>query len=175
MKTTLTVTVLAIGMIASGAMAADAPLIVDESAFEMASPWTGFYAGVGATGGRIEDETFGYLDGIAGFNWQSDAFVLGAEAWLSGWRSSIAGPGLSGGAEIRAGYLVTPEVLTYVSAGVMHFLRANGATYAQLGAGVEFMVADDMSVDLEYKHWQEISGGGIFRGDSVSASVLWHF
>lgn len=179
MKRVISVVFIALGAVAP-AMAADAPLIVDEQAIEMASPgdWTGFYAGVGATGIAFNDsnETIGSLDGIVGFNWQAhDSFVVGAEAWLSGWRSNLDFSGISGGSEIRAGFLVTPALLAYASLGGMHFFQDGGATYAQLGLGAEYAVSDDISIDLEFKHWQEVSGAGVYRANSVSASVLWHF
>ena len=146
----------------------------------MASPgeWTGFYAGFGATGiAFVEPEaSMAALDAIAGFNSQaSDSIVVGAEAWLSGWRSNIDDTGLSVGAEIRAGFLVTPQLLAYASLGAMHFLKEDGATYAQFGLGAEYMVTEDISVDLEYKHWQEVSGAGVYSANALSASVLWHF
>lgn len=161
-------------------MAADAPLIIDDQAIEMASPgeWTGFYAGLGATGVVFNDtdEMMGSLDAVVGFNWQAnDRFVVGAEAWLSGWASNYDVEGLNGGTEIRAGFLVTPALLAYASLGGLQFLKENGATYAQIGLGVEYAVTDDISVDLELKHWQEVSGAGVYQANSLSASVLWHF
>lgn len=163
------------------AAAADAPLIVDEQAMEMASPgeWTGFYAGLGATGiAFVEppEASMWAIDGIVGFNWQAnDVIVVGAEAWLSGWRADDGETGVSGGTEIRAGFLVTPQLLAYASLGGMHFFKDDGATYAQFGIGAEYMVTEDISVDLEYKHWQEVSGAGIYSANALSASVLWHF
>lgn len=179
MKKLVSVIFIALGATAP-AMAADAPLIVDEQAINMASPgeWTGFYAGLGATGiAFVEpDGSIGALDGIVGFNWQAnDSVVVGAEAWLSGWRSDMGETGVSGGTEIRAGFLMTPQLLAYASLGGMHFFKEDGATYAQIGLGAEFMVAEDMSIDLELKHWQEVSGLGEYSANSLSASVLWHF
>lgn len=161
----------------SGSLAADAPLYIDESTLDMAGPsqWEGFYAGVGITGAHNVNfaEDFGFLDVIGGFNVQADAFVFGAEAWLSGWRSTLAGPAFSGGVEGRAGYLVTPGALAYLSLGAMNFFVANGNTYAQLGAGMEFALTESMSTDIEYKYWQQLGGSNVTH--SLSASVLWHF
>lgn len=167
----------AAALMGSTAFAADL-VVVDEQTMDFASDtsWSGFYAGVGITGAYNVDfaETFGFGDVIVGANVQADSFVFGAEAYLSGWRSNLAGPGWSGGAEVRAGYLVAPEVLVYVSGGAMHFITG-GATYGQLGVGAEFMVAEDLSLDLEYKYWRELGGAGVFQTHSVSASLLWHF
>lgn len=179
MRTVLAAAALTICLGASGTNAADVPLIIDDRALEMASPsyWDGFYAGIGAAAAYNIDfaETFGFLDAIVGVNVQADSFVFGAEAWLSGWRSNLAGPGVTGGAEVRAGYLVTPEVLAYLSLGAVQFLQAGGGTYAQLGAGVEFGVTESMSLDFEYKYWKEISGAAVYQTHSVSTSALWHF
>ena len=83
--------------------------------------------------------------------------MFGAEAYLSGWVSNLAGPGTSVGGEVRAGFLAKPEVLVYVSGGGMHFITG-GATYGQVGVGVEFAAAEKMTIDIEYKFWQEMGG-----------------
>jgi len=177
LKELLAAAPLIVMLAATGAQAADAPLIIEDETIAMASPtvWDGFYAGVGLTGSHYAPiaEVTGFLDGIVGYNVSHDSFVFGAEAWLSGWQSNQFGPGLAGGVQGRGGFLVTPGALAYGSLGVMGYLQANGAVYAQLGLGVEFAVADGMTMDIEYKHWREI--GGPKSQNSVSASVLWHF
>lgn len=141
-----------------------------------AADWDGFYAGLGLSGAYNVNlgERFGFVDGIVGVNAQLEGdFVVGAEVALSGWISDApAGPGLSASGEVRGGFLVTPDVLLYGSAGAMHFI-SGGATYLQVGAGAEFAVADNMSLDLQYKYWVEMPG--VYRDHSLSASLLWHF
>lgn len=166
--------VLVLGLCVAHANAADlAYPVVDEQSMP-ANTWNGFYAGVGLTGAYNINfaETFGFIDATVGANMQADSYVVGAEATVSGWKSTIAGPGLSIGGEIRGGYLVTPETLLYLSGGAMHYITG-GATYGQVGAGVEFAVAENTSVDLEYKYWHQI--GGVYQTHSLSTSVLWHF
>jgi len=176
MKTILAAAIMAVGTFLSGAaLAADLPVIVDDQTMaEATSVWNGIYVGVGTTVAYNVDfaETFGFGDAVVGANMQKDAFVFGAEAYLSGWRSTLAGPGLSAGAEVRGGYLVTPDVLLYLSGGAMHFI-SGGNTYGQIGVGTEFKLADNLSLDVEYKYWHQL--GGIYQTHSLSTSLLWHF
>jgi opacity protein-like surface antigen len=167
---------LVLGFSVAHATAADLDYpIVDEPAPAASDAWNGLYAGVGLTGAYNIDfaETFGFIDGIVGGNLRADSWVVGAEASVSGWKSTISGPGLAIGGELRGGYLVSPDALAYLSGGVTHFVKTGGATYGQIGAGVEFVVAQNTSLDLEYKYWHEI--GGPYQTHSLSASVLWHF
>ena len=175
MKTTLSIGAVIFGSWTAGAMAADLTLPPDDQMMGMASDtWNGIYAGAGLTAAYNVDfgETFGFADGIVGFNHQVGDFVFGAEAYLSGWQSNLAGPGISAGIEGRGGYLVTPDVLVFASGGAMHFITG-GATYGQLGLGAEFAVAEHLSVDFEYKYWHQI--GGTYQTHSLSTSLLWHF
>ena len=166
--------VLGLSMAHASAADLDYPVVDDQSIGGGVDPWNGLYAGVGLTGAYNLNfsETFGFIDGIVGGNIRADSWVVGGEATISGWKSNIAGPGLSVGGELRGGYLVTPEALLYLSGGAMHYITG-GATYGQIGAGVEFVVAQNTSLDLEYKYWHQI--GGVYQTHSLSASVLWHF
>jgi outer membrane immunogenic protein len=167
-----TALVLVLGV--TGALAADAPdLIVDDEAIEVATDWNGLYIGAGVTGGTAPSvpENFFQGDLIIGGNVQSDMFLFGAEAWLGGFVSNLA-QDIDVGAAARAGFLVTPEALVYGSLGVQHFI-IGGATYAQFGGGVEFLVSDGLSIDLEGKYWSSLNGGpDVYSG---SASLNWHF
>jgi outer membrane immunogenic protein len=132
----------ALGLIAfmgvNGANAADvimeeppAPMPVEE--LPVAS-WAGPYAGLSAGyafGGESEDEfdnnsidTDGFVGGaFAGYNWETGGIVAGVEGDIgySGVEGDNAGTSVESGVEgslrARLGYVVTPDVLLYTTAG----------------------------------------------------------
>ncbi len=164
----------ATALMATGAIAAD-PVITVEPAYVAPSSgfdWDGFYMGVGITGLGLNTGTnVGFADVIAGFNVTSGNMLFGAEAWVGGWSSSAPATGWGFGAEARAGYLMTPEALVYVSGGA--YGLASGGSLATVGAGVEFAINDYVSIDFEYKYW--MAPGAATYGNSIGASALWHF
>jgi opacity protein-like surface antigen len=164
---TLGALLLATGL-TTGAQAADY-----SAPYSPSFDWEGFYAGVGVSGAFYNtNRRFAEVDGILGVNFMAAAdWLLGAEVFAGLARNDLnATSGVVGG-EVRAGYLVAPEALMYVSGGGVHYF--NGATtFGTVGGGVEFAVASDISLDLEYKF--QFNGGGV-NGHQVGASVLWHF
>lgn len=95
-----------------------------------AGPYVGLSAGY-AFGGQSDDETFGNsidTDGFvggafAGYNWETGGIVAGVEADIgySGVEGENAGTevesGVEGSLRARLGYVVTPDVLLYTTAG----------------------------------------------------------
>jgi outer membrane immunogenic protein len=96
--------------------------------------WAGPYAGLSAGyafGGESEDESFnnsidtdGFVGGaFAGYNWETGGIVAGVEADIgySGVEGDNAGTevesGVEGSLRARLGYVVTPDVLLYTTAG----------------------------------------------------------
>ena len=171
----LTTTAIVLVLGTAGALAADAPdLIIDEPAIEMATDWTGAYVGVGVSGllqSNGPQQIIG-IDGYLGFNVQADMFLFGAEAYLSGRFSNIVPQYFAIGAEGRVGVLATDAVLLYGALGLEHSF-ASGNQYLTAGGGVEFLLAESLSLDLEYKHYFPITGTWV--GDGVFASLNWHF
>lgn len=172
---TLMVGVAATALMAGSAMAAD--LMMEPPAMEdMATggDWDGFYAGVGITGTTSSTitENILSLDGIVGVNAQSDMFVLGAEGYIQGKWSDLTGWYAGLGGEIRGGVALGDAALLYGALGGE--IESGGATYLTGGGGIEFMIADATSLDLEYKHYWGV-GGSTWQGDSIGASVLFHF
>jgi opacity protein-like surface antigen len=162
----------------AGAIAADAPeLIIDEPAIEMATDWTGVYIGAGVQYTAFYGPVFvneGSANVVLGFNAQADMVLFGAEAFLGGFANDFPDAGWWVGAEGRAGVLVTPEVLFYGALGVVHRESFGpGRTYATLGGGIEFMVADNVTIDLEYKHYFPIVSA--YNGDQIGISINWLF
>jgi outer membrane immunogenic protein len=140
--------------------------------------WSGPYAGVSlgyAFGGETQDETFDntidtdgvVVGGFAGYNWQAGSVVVGPEVDLgynfsegsnagttseSGWEGSLRG---------RLGYVVTPEILLYVTAGgaaKQLDLSAGGGSDSNTmlgwtaGAGADMMVTDNVFGRVEYRY-----------------------
>ncbi len=95
-----------------------------------AGPYVGLSAGY-AFGGESEDESFnnsidtdGFVGGaFAGYNWETGGIVAGVEADIgySGVEGDNAGTevesGVEGSLRARLGYVVTPDVLLYTTAG----------------------------------------------------------
>jgi len=139
--------------------------------------WNGFYAGVGITGLALSSSTtFGIGDIIAGVNVTSGNALFGLEGWIGGWTSSgKPSSGYDVGFEARLGYLVTPEAVLYLSGGgaLLTPIGGTGTTYGTIGAGGEFALTDNVSLDLEYKYWVR-TGGGV-TGNSLGASLNWGF
>jgi len=135
--------------------------------------WDGFYAGLGFTGALYETGgvSVGSIDGVIGVNATSGPLLFGAEGSVSGWRDSTPTSGWGASAEVRGGYLASDQVLFYLSGGAVWI--DTPLTYWTLGGGVEFGFADNMSIDVEYKHWFESTGGT--GANAISASLLWHF
>lgn len=108
-----------------------APMPVEE--LPVAS-WAGAYAGLSAGyafGGESEDEfdnnsidTDGFVGGaFAGYNWETGGIVAGVEGDIgySGVKGDNAGTevesGVEGSLRARLGYVVTPDMLLYTTAG----------------------------------------------------------
>ncbi|MCF6303337.1 MAG: hypothetical protein L3J13_09085 [Devosiaceae bacterium] len=165
--------VAATALLTTGAIAAD-PVMAPETVYNSTTfDWDGFYLGLGISGTSWvpASPSYGYVDLIAGFNVTSGNMLFGGEGWISGYSDGAADSGYSGGIEGRIGYLMTPESLFYLSAGGMAF--SGGAQYGQLGAGVEFAVTDNVSIDLQYKY--DVWSSTIFNGHTVGISANWHF
>jgi len=172
----LLLTIATSALMATGAIAADPVITVDPAYVEPSTgfDWDGFYMGVGLSGSSLSNgivtDTTGYLDLIAGFNVTSGDMLFGLEGWVGAY-SDGTNSGWSGGAEVRAGYLISPDALLYVSGGAQFYDA--GARYATLGAGAEFAATDNLTLDVEYKYWGWSNNG--FTGHSLGLSALWHF
>jgi opacity protein-like surface antigen len=160
---------------ASAAQAADPIMVVDTPAIEMAtSNWDGPYAGIGVileTAITAPAETIIGAQGIIGINFTSGTLLFGAEAYLSGYNSSVNGLGGVVGGEVRAGLLASDAVLIYIAGGAE--IDDAAATYGTAGGGVEFLVSDDLSIDIEYKYIMGINNA--WRGHHAGVSANWHF
>ncbi len=170
----LLLTIAASTLMATGALAADPVMTIEPAYIESSSgfDWDGFYMGIGILGASFTPAaSLGQIDFIAGANFTNGDMLFGLEGWLGFARDNLAIDEWGGGIEARAGYLITPEALLYVSGGGQFY--NGGSQYGTIGAGMEFAVTDNVSLDLEYKYWGWSNTA--FTGHSIGASALWHF
>ena len=160
-------------LISTAAFAADPVAETTPGGFD----WDGFYAGVGVSvdtaSSGAATESYAYIDAIIGFNATNDDILFGVEAWVGAYNeiSPATSNGVGGGAEARVGYLASPEALIY--AGLGGYVYDGGGQYATLGLGTEFVVAENVTLDIEYKYWHGLNT--TWTGHSIGASANWHF
>lgn len=165
------------------AYAADAIMDVPEApAAPMVEPplntWSGPYAGVSvgyAFSGDTDMETFGnsidtngfLLGAFGGYNWQAGNIVAGAEAdigynWADGTNAGYTSDaGLEGSLRARLGYVISPSVLLYATAGgaaknveVSGFGVNDSNTMLGWTAGVgsDIMMTENVFGRVEYRY-----------------------
>ena len=191
----------ALGLVAlMGAMPAYAADVIMEEPPLPAAPmeeppvatWTGAYAGL--TGGysfsgRTEDESVGntintdgfLLNGFVGYNYQVGNIVAGAEAdigysWADGTNASTSSDsGVEGSLRARLGYVVSPTVLLYATAGgaakdlevtTGGVSESNTMIGWTAGGGADIMVTDNVFGRVEYRYTD--FGSDTFNGSEVS-------
>ena len=175
----------AFGLIAfAGMMPARAADVVSEEPPAPAAPmevapvasWSGAYAGLNlgyGFSGRTHEpgntiSTDGFLGGgFAGYNYQMNDFVLGAEGDLgyNGVKGSNAGTdsksGFEGSLRARLGYAVTPEILLYGTAGgaAQSLKITEGGTSDRntmvgwtAGVGTDIKLTDNVFGRVEYRY-----------------------
>jgi outer membrane immunogenic protein len=140
--------------------------------------WSGPYAGVtlgygfsGRTKDRTDNNTAntdGILGGaFAGYNYQTDNFVVGAEGDIgySGVEGSNAGmrskAGVDGSLRARIGYAVTPDILPYITAGgaaqSLKVTEAGGSDSNTMlgwtaGVGTDVKITQNVFGRVEYRY-----------------------
>ena len=140
--------------------------------------WSGPYAGVSlgyAFAGETEDETFdntidtdGFLlGGFAGYNYQVGNMVAGAEAdigysWEDGSNAGLTSEsGVEGSLRARLGYVVSPNVMLYATAGgAAKDLEVSGGGVSDnntmlgwtAGGGADIMVTEQVFGRVEYRY-----------------------
>src|SRR3989344_504165 len=137
-----------------------------------ATNWTGFYAGVNggySAGPDVRGFTGG---GQLGYNYQlSSNWVVGIEADAQystqpDWWGTVRG---------RAGYLLTPDVLLYATAGWAYVLptHAHRATSGwTAGGGIEYALNRNWSAKAEYLY---VAPGGGQDANVVRAGINYLF
>ena len=172
------VTALALSALPAITLAADPILVPIDSTgqsvplTEATADWSGFYAGVYGAARRIDDNGAQAGFGLAvGVNAQIDFVLVGAEVSLQG----LTGDSIDtayGQVTGRAGLLLDDDVLLYAAAGYGWDL-AGGETDLLAGAGVEFAVNDQLSVNAQYLRGFDATGDN--ATDQVSFGARFHF
>ncbi|PWK75574.1 outer membrane protein [Aminobacter sp. AP02] len=177
----------AFGLVALAAMPAFAADVVMEEPPAPAAPmeqppvntWSGPYAGVSlgyGFSGEAKDKTFnneigtsGFVGGaFGGYNYQMDNFVIGGEADLgyNGVEGDNAGTSVKGGLEgslrARLGYVVTPDILVYGTAGgagsqvkvtdAVGNSESNTALGWTAGVGTDIKLTESVFGRVEYRY-----------------------
>lgn len=133
--------------------------------------WDGFYAGIGASGSAWSNgETVYSVDGIAGFNIVNDGILFGAEGFFGYVVDSSSLTGTEGGVNARLGYLVSNDAVAYITGGGAYMSLPND-WHATIGAGIEFAVSENATMDFKFEHWR----GSSFTANRLDASINWYF
>jgi outer membrane immunogenic protein len=132
-------------------MAADLVVDVPDDVVAMASDWDGAYAGVGGFAYVGPTNGFGGVGNVGVNQTFGGNFLFGVEGYAGLGTDSGTGLFWLVGAEGRLGVLASDAVLVYGAGGVEW--DAPGGGFVTLGGGVEFAVADNMTLDVEYKHF----------------------
>jgi outer membrane immunogenic protein len=127
--------------------------------------WQGLYGGLHI--GSSQGDADGLVGGVqVGHNWQwSPVIVYGVEADISladgdfDWLASIRG---------RAGYLIDPRLLAYVTAGI-GFANDNHGTESDfvLGLGVEGRLNNTTTLRLEYLNYNDLDVSVVRAGINI--------
>lgn len=186
------------------AFAADAVMAPEPApaAIPMEEPplntWSGAYAGVSLGYGFSGDTeidtipsntvgTDGFLMGaFGGYNWQAGNIVAGAEAdigysWAEGSNAGFnSESGLEGSLRARLGYVVSPNILLYATAGGaakdLEITAPGGASDNNTmlgwtaGAGADVMVTENVFGRVEYRYTDFGSESFDLGGASVDAN-----
>ncbi|WP_338722043.1 hypothetical protein [Devosia sp. XK-2] len=138
--------------------------------------WNGFYIGVHAGGEQYRLASFAVLGGVVGFNYlATDSLLLGVEA-TADYTWNNAGNGVDLFANARAGWLVTDPVLVYALAGVGSYTSGgNSVNLYQFGGGVEFAVADQLTVRGQLTGEGNFGGTRLFNAARATIGAAFHF
>jgi hypothetical protein len=153
----------------SGAEVASVP-VHDGSSYD----WSGFYAGIftGIQTGADRDTEVSLGVG-AGINAAFDFYLVGAEVTVQGVAGDV-GETSYGQILGRAGLIVNDDVAIYAAGGYGIDLGAPDAEDYLLGAGVELMVNDSVSVRAQYLHGFPATSDGEGR-NQFSLGASYHF
>ncbi len=178
----LALSVACLPFFAGSALAADLLIPADDvAAVSDGFDWARPYIGAQVVGEFSLDDGSDYFGGgvFAGVNFlASDNVVLGIEG-----TADLVSNGDYTYAELfvlgRAGLLVTPDVLFYGIGGVGYEFDIDdpedGSTAYQLGAGIEFAVADDVTLRGQLTGYGNFEDDELFDYARATVGVAFHF
>ncbi|NOZ31565.1 MAG: hypothetical protein GXP01_00510 [Alphaproteobacteria bacterium] len=151
------------------------PPVAPAQAYSSDFDWDGVYVGLGATAGVVTGlgpgVTAAAIDLILGANVTSGNLLFGVEGWVGAYDFDGFITGAQIGAEARVGVLVDDNVLIYTGLGAS--VTDSGVQSATIGIGAEFVVGENLTLDLEYKYWESLNFP--IGGQSLGASLNWYF
>ncbi|MGJ8528221.1 hypothetical protein [Maritalea sp.] len=168
---TISIAALAGAAMTAGAQAADPVTNYVSEAPVYATPgfdWNRYYIGLNSSY-IVSGTNYWGIGGVAGINIQDGSMVYGGELEAS---ARIIGGNISGGiyeATVRAGVLVSDDVLLYATGGGGSY---NGVGVGLVGAGMEFAVAQDVTIGAEYNYLFD-NGGTVAH--EVDGKIRWYF
>lgn len=176
---TLAVALVTSTALVTGASATDLLLPeYDEMSAPAGFDWERFYLGVGVSGRSFDDgfnpATDFTIGVLAGTNIVTNDLLVGFEAFLEMYSTSGSVTGWDAGAKARVGTFVSEDAVIYGTAGA--FVFDGGISYALVGGGVEFVVSESSTIELEYNYHHEIDPGIFdpFTGHRIAASWNWY-
>jgi outer membrane immunogenic protein len=167
----------ALALGAGTALAADFPadefmgdgIVADDSGFD----WDGFFVTV--YGAYVFSDSFASSTGVGvsiGGNMTDGSFLYGGTATFGALFGGEADGQYNAQGVVRAGYLVTDDLLIYGLAG-LGWETYHDAIYIPTGVGAEFAFADNLSLRLQYQA-NYITAEDVWSG-SLSAGLSWYF
>lgn len=144
-------------------------VVADDSGFD----WDGFFATVYTA--YVFSDSFSSSTGVGfsvGGNMTDGNFLYGGTATVGALFGGQADGEYNAQGVVRAGYLISDNVLLYGLAG-LGWETENDAWYIPTGVGAEFGFADNLSLRLQYQA-NYITAQDVWSG-SVSAGLSWYF
>lgn len=139
---------------------------------ESVTDWSGFYAGLYGVAQQSQDNGAQLGVGLtAGVNAQIDFVLVGAEVSLQGLTGDTVDTAY-GAVVGRTGLILDEDVLLYAAAGFGWDL-AGGQSDILAGAGVEFAVNDELSVNAQYLRGFDQVGDN--PKDQLTLGARFHF
>lgn len=166
--------------VAAPAQAADpviytAPAAMAVPSSDVGFNWNRFYAGVY---GVAQKDAPGWRQGVGidlGVNTQMDMYVLGGELAVHGLTQQGNYGGTYGQVLIKAGVLVTDNVLAYAAGGFgMDVGGGIGNQNVLVGGGLEMAVTDSVSLRGQYLYGMPISANDT-QVNQISIGANYHF
>jgi opacity protein-like surface antigen len=162
---------------APAVFAADPPdlIVDDEPMVDNTYGWDGMYVGVGVgyeawePSPPAEDAITGSL--IIGGNMSFDSFLIGVEGYATAIYYLDDDWGGRLGVTARGGALVGDMALIYAHGGVYYDFDFDW--HGTVGLGAEFMVSDNMSIDVRYTYADDLDSD--FSSHGIGVSAKWHF
>lgn len=139
-----------------------------------ASEFDGPYLGINVGNNRssvtsLSDKDSGYLGLKAGYNWDLNGFLLGAEGFVDGHSDSYTNQ--DSGLDLRFGIPLNLWLI-YAKLGLV---GTDPGTRAHGGLGVEYSLTKRWSVNAEWTTDSKDDAGSTFKNNNMAIGLNYHF